>query len=91
MKPKSKVTKSKDVNISKAFDTYCQIKSRKVVLNLYFLQYMSLDLPIPLQHWVLLFLVFADLIGKKSYYFSYVYNYSENKHLFIFIELFIIF
>lgn len=77
MKPKSKVTRSKDVNIFKAFDTYCQIKSRKAVLNLYFLQYMSLDFPIPLQHWVLLFLVFADLTGKKSYYFSYVYNNSE--------------
>ena len=50
MKPKSKVTRSKDVNIFKAFDTYCQIKSRKAVLNLYFLQYMSLDFPIPLQH-----------------------------------------
>ena len=50
MKSKSKVTRSKDVNIFKAFDTYCQIKSRKAVLNLYFLQYMSLDFSIPLQH-----------------------------------------
>lgn len=42
---KVRITRSKDVNIFKAFDTYCQIEFKKAVLNLHVLQYVSFISP----------------------------------------------